>query len=878
MTRSLSQDVHELGVALGAVLREQAGDALYSLVEDIRVATRDRRAAGADTADLASRFRALDPRALEGVTRAFALYFQLINLAEEHERVRPETTVGATATPPTRRARKQTLTAAFATLRERGVGAVAAAALVHGVELSLTFTAHPTEMRRRTVRAHLEQIAQEIDRLGGHDAAVRVRARIEALWGTLELRRTSPTVLDEVKGGLHYVDAIAAALPHVERDLHAAFAGVYGADAHATVSSSLRLPLAFHSWIGGDRDGNPFVTADVTRQTLAVHAERATRLVEQGLVAAFTALSQHAERLEHAVVAVGEGGEGAGGSGAGDHGSSIPGAVDGHGDGNDEPFRDRLQRLIGRLRREPLFDPTADLDALHADLVAAGQARSGRAFLAPVTVVARTFGRHLASLDVREHSSRIADAVHALLAAAGRDGYRDADEQTRVALLQDELRSRRPLLPVGARADDDTHSVLDPLVVARDAIAARGPRAVGRYVVSMTESVSDLLEVLVLAREAGVRVLPVPLFETLADLRRAPAVMTAALSTKAFADNLGEDVQEVMLGYSDSNKDAGPLAATWALHEAQRAVADVCRQAGVRWRFFHGRGTSIGRGGGPMARAILGQPDGTLGAGIRITEQGEALADKYSHPELARRNLEQALHAVLVAAAATPRDLPASWTTAMDTAAEASVRAYRALVDDDEFLPFFSSVTPIEEIARLKIASRPVRRAGPPTLKSLRAIPWVMAWTQTRANVPGWYGVHAGLAKVDDDTLADMYARWPFFRSFLDNVMVSLAKTDPVIVRAYLALDATGGRLGRTLLDALDQTVARVRRVVGGTLLAHEPWLVRSIELRNPYIDPIHRAQIELLHRARRGTLDVAEERALLLTILGIAAGMRNAG
>jgi phosphoenolpyruvate carboxylase len=279
-----------------------------------------------------------------------------------------------------------------------------------------------------------------------------------------------------------------------------------------------------------------------------------------------------------------------------------------------------------------------------------------------------------------------------------------------------------------------------------------------------------------------------------------------------------------------------------------------------------------------MARAILGQPAGTLGAGIRITEQGEALADKYSHPELARRNLEQALHAVIVAAASEPHPLPRRWTDAMDAAAAASVRAYRALVDDTDFLPFFSSVTPIEEIARLKIASRPVRRAGPPTLKNLRAIPWVMAWTQTRANIPGWYGVHDGLQAVDDATLAEMYAQWPFFRSFLDNVMVSLAKTDPVVFRAYLSLDTSGSGLGARILAALDDCTARIHRVVGGTLLAHEPWLLRSIELRNPYIDPIHRAQIELIRRARAGRLSAAEERALLLTILGIAAGMRNAG
>lgn len=841
MVRTLSQDVHDLGVALGEVLREQAGEKLYALVEDIRTKTRDLRATSADTASLEPRFRELDADSIEGVTRAFTVYFQLINLAEEHERIRPL----ERSDEPLKRARKQTLESAFVQLASRGMTADQAEALLDGIELLLTFTAHPTEMRRRTVRAHLEEIARSLAELDQADAGERVRARVEALWGTLELRRTSPTVLDEVKGGLHYVDAIAAALPQVERELAAAFQRAYG------VSPRRHLPLAFHSWIGGDRDGNPNVTADVTRETLAVHAEIATRLLDESLVGAFTALSQHEERL-----------------------SRLPADAR----REPEPFRARIRELLGRLRRDSHFDPTPELTSLDEQLVAAGQERSARLFLAPATRLARTFGRHLASLDLREHSSRIGAAVGELLARGGRAGYASLSEAEKVELLVDELRSRRPLLAVGERADDDTHSVLDPLLVAREAIRERGPRAVGRYVVSMTESASDLLEVLIVAREAGVRVLPVPLFETLADLRRAPHVMEQLLALPLFRANLGDEVQEVMLGYSDSNKDAGPLAASWALHEAQRAVADVCRRAGVRWRFFHGRGTSIGRGGGPMARAILGQPAGTLGAGIRITEQGEALADKYSHPELARRNLEQALHAVILAAAAEPRELPRVWTDAMERAADVSVRAYRELVDDPSFLAFFSSVTPIEEIARLKIASRPVRRAGPPTLKSLRAIPWVMAWTQTRANVPGWYGVHAGLASIEENLAAEMYARWPFFRSFLDNVMVSLAKSDAVIFRAYLALDSSRFELGDRILAALEDCVNRVRRVVGGTLLAHEPWLVRSVELRNPYIDPIHRAQIELIRRSRTGSLVPAEERALLLTILGIAAGMRNAG
>jgi phosphoenolpyruvate carboxylase len=847
MARTLNQDVHDLGVALGEVLREQAGEALFELVEEIRIQTRDLRAAGLDTAPLEPRFRGLDAHAIEGVTRAFTLYFQLINLAEEHERVRPR---GTSADEPPR---KQTLESALRALAERGTSAEQAAALIDETRLLLTFTAHPTEMRRRTVRGHLDEVARALPDLPREEVGARVRARIEALWGTLELRRTSPTVMDEVKGGLHYVDVIATALPEVERALSLAFEAVYGAPLEKP------LPLAFHSWMGGDRDGNPNVTATVTAATLALHAETATRILGDTLTAAFSALSQHVERLPA--------------DGRPRAASTDP--LDGRAA---EPFRARIEPLVEKLRADPRFDPSADIDALFADLRERKQARSAEAFLAPAACLARTFGRHLASLDVREHSSRVGAAVADLLARAGRGGYEALDEDGKIALLVDELATRRPLLAIGETAGADTESVVEPLVVAREAMKAHGARAVGHYVVSMSESASDLLEVLVIAREAGVRIAPVPLFETLADLERAPDVMEQLLALPTYRQALGDEVQEVMLGYSDSNKDAGPLAASWALHEAQRAVADACRRAGVRWRFFHGRGTSIGRGGGPMARAILGQPAGTLGAGLRITEQGEALADKYSHPELARRNLEQALHAVLLAAAAEPAALPEAWTQAMERASRASVTSYRALVDDPAFMAFYSSVTPIEEIARLKIASRPVRRAGAPSLKNLRAIPWVMAWTQARANVPGWYGVHAGLAAVDDETLADMYTRWPFFRSFLDNVMMSLKKSDAVIFRAYQALDTSGSDLGARILAALEECVLRVKRVVGGELLAHEPRLHRSIELRNPYIDPIHRAQIELLRRTRAGSVSPEEERALLLTVLGIAAGMRNAG
>ncbi|MCC7111977.1 MAG: phosphoenolpyruvate carboxylase [Deltaproteobacteria bacterium] len=500
-----------------------------------------------------------------------------------------------------------------------------------------------------------------------------------------------------------------------------------------------------------------------------------------------------------------------------------------------------------------------------------GQRRGASAFLDPVFCRAALFGRRLAALDLREHSDTIGAAAALALAQGGVNEYAMQSEEQKCALLEGALTAGT--LPTAPTADV-YELVAAPLRVLREEGIADT-----RFVVSMTRGVSDLLEVLLVARHERARVLPTPLFETLDDLRAAPAVMTAALASPAFRAALGTEALEVMLGYSDSTKDAGPAAAAFALFEAQRAVADVCRAANVEWRFFHGRGTSLGRGGGPMARAILGQPAGTLGRGLRLTEQGEALADKYGHPAWARRNLEQGIVAVLLGAARAETEAPpASHVEAWRHASDVARAEYRALVDHADFLRFFDTVTPLQEIARLRIASRPVRRPGAPSLENLRAIPWVMAWNQTRANLPGWYGVDAALSAMPLQTRRAMFKGWPAFRSFLENVQMALAKTDEPIFRAYLALDDARSALGARIIEARARAIAFVEETCEASLLAHEPHLLRSIHLRNPYIEPIHRAQIELLLRSRRDGRTPHTDRALLATILGIAAGVRGAG
>ncbi len=831
----IREDVNLLGRTLGQVLKEQEGEGFFNLVEQTRALVREVRGGGDDQA-LRGMIAGLSAADASNLARAFTWYFQLVNLAEEYERVRVlRTQTGV---------RSQSLEQALTELKAQGLNAADAEALLSRLQLELTFTAHPTEMRRRTVRNHLSAVARDIPHLEDDPTSVdRIAAHVEALWSTPELRHLKPTVLDEVKGGLHYVSSIAQALPPLQHDLQRAFQNVYGQ------STDARLPLRFSSWMGGDRDGNPNVTPQATHDTLQVHRERARELLLGAVRQAYTDLSQEEGQEE-----------------------------EGH-----ESYRTELRELHNAVRDGEAVDLLPRLEALRTRLIADGQRRTADQLLTPLLTLARVFGQHLVSLDIREHSGLTGAAVAQLLGAAGLENdYLNLPEHAKLELLTRELRSRRPLWPAGEALPEDLERVIGPIREVQAAAKVVGPEAFGHYVISMAESVSDILEPLLLAREVGFRVLPVPLFETLDDLTNGPRIVWELLSLPEYRAVLGTDMQEIMLGYSDSNKDAGFLAANWALHEAQRKISAVCQRAGVHWRFFHGRGTSIGRGGGPASRAILGQPAGTIDVGIRITEQGEALADKYSHPVMARRNLEQALYGLILAAARPAQDPPAEWMTALDRASAASAEAYRQFVQDADFLPFFEQVTPIHEISRLNIASRPVRRPGAPTLSNLRAIPWVMSWTQDRANLPGWYGLREGLETIGAEQARQMYAGWPFFRTVLDNAQMSLAKSDPLIFSEYLTLvsPAEGStRLAEHIRGTFEQTVDLVQQVVGAELMANEPRLRESIKLRNPYIDPIHRIQVELLRRARstEGGLD-EYERALMLTLQGVAAGVRNTG
>ncbi|ADI15493.1 phosphoenolpyruvate carboxylase [Truepera radiovictrix] len=898
--RALRADVDYLGRTLGECLKELEGEAFFGLVERVRALTKALRAAPEDAArrrelgrDLGGLLKSLTTEDAERLLRAFSVYFQLINLAEEVHRVRVNRLREAQATPEA--PRRESVAAAVKALRDDGWSASEVRRFIEGLDIQPTLTAHPTEVKRYTVRLKLERIASRLRARTELELSPQARRRLEgelaaevaSLWRTRELTSEKPSVTDEVKAALYYFQrSLLSAVPQLMQDLEDALESLYGC---ARGEAPLPPVVRFRSWIGGDRDGNPFVTPEVTEEAYALQSEVAFGQHLADLDGLVQRLSQWGGRtrispeLARELAAL--------------PADRRPRRFAG------EPYRLKLAVTYADLRRAHEALGRGDLPAgvaeryledlrtVEESLWAGGEGRVAEAFVRPVRYRAAAFGVHLAALDLREHSSLHEAAVADLLRYAGVcDDYAAQDEAARVALLARELRSKRPLAPEDAPLEEETGRALGFLRVLRRLRARYGPAAVGSYIVSMTAGVSDVLEPLLLAKEAGIPDLDVtPLFETLADLRAAPRILQELFALPVYLEHVRRrGIQEVMIGYSDSNKDAGFLAANWALYEAQERVAAVCREVGVPLRLFHGRGTSIGRGGGPAGRAILAQPPGTLGGRMRLTEQGEALSERYTDPDLAHRHLEQLAHAFILSSARGARgDLPeppVRYREAMTRAAEGARARYRALLEADGFLDFYHTVTPIEEISRLNIGSRPARRKGERSLANLRAIPWVFSWTQCRANLPGWFGLGTGLSSVDGALLREMYREWSFFRTILDFAQMSLAKADLGIFTAYLTLvpDALRERFWPLIEREYRLSVERVTAATGQPLLASDPTLARGIELRNPYVDPISYVQVELLRRLRslpegapeRGGL----EEAVMISLLGVATGLRNTG
>ncbi|MEX2274615.1 MAG: phosphoenolpyruvate carboxylase [Actinomycetota bacterium] len=859
---ALRREVRLLGTVLGHVLRESAGSDLLDEVERIRLAAiafrgvpnETRRVAVMDLVD------DLDADRAELVARAFTVYFQLVNLAEQHQRMRALRERAHRGEPP-----RHSLEETVGRLRDE-LGEDQLAELLGRLEITNVITAHPTEARRRAVVETLRRVAAQLERLDDPRLAPAERADVErrlheeiaALWHTDQLRQDRPEPLDEVRAAMWLFDeTIFTLAPAFYRELDRAL----GPDADGR-GSGLRPPafdafLRWGSWIGGDRDGNPRVTSEVTRQVLDVHAdhvlrglERTTRRIARELSASERDVPPSEELLhsleEDAQVFP---------QLAKDLARKLP----------DAPHRRKLTLCAERLVPTPsgIADgypsPSsllADLAIVQRSLVAGGADRLAYGELQHLAWQVETFGFHLAALEIRQHAD-----VHA----------------TALAELHDDAASAQ------------TDEVLATLRVMAQLQRRFGPQACRRYVVSFSTSAADVLAVHELARiavpDGSLAIDVVPLFESRADLQRAPKILDDLISDPEFARRLQTRGRrlEVMLGYSDSAKDVGFLAANLALYEAQRNLAAWARRNDVRLTLFHGRGGALGRGGGPAGRAILGQAPGSVDGRFKVTEQGEVVVERYGDRRVALRHLEQVTSAVLTVStpeAIRAADVEERFDVPAREIAVASERAWRDLVEREGFAGYFARVTPITELSELAIGSRPARRDAGEGLDRLRAIPWVFAWSQNRCNLPGWYGLGTGLAAIDIDVLRAMYEQWPFFTSVLENAQLSLAKADLPIAELYLAL-GEDDEVRRAIKQEYERTVDLVLRVTRQEAVL-EPRVVlrRAIELRNPYVDALSFLQVRFLRelRAAQGENEAQSRRLVQLTINGIAAGLQNTG
>jgi phosphoenolpyruvate carboxylase len=916
---ALRADIRRIGTLLGQTLARQEGPPLLDLVEEVRALVRQDAQAAAD------RLKAMDVTTGTKLARAFSTYFHLANITEQVHRARDL---------QRRRARDGGwLDQAAKRIAEHGVPADEIAAAARRLAVRPVFTAHPTEAARRSILSKLRQLADALDGeaaaavlYGASDTTASTRRfaeLIDLLWQTDELRLDRPDPTDEARNAVFYLkDLYAEAAPQVLDDLADTLRQL-GVETAPTAR-----PLTFGSWIGGDRDGNPFVTPAVTRDVLMIQHEHGIQATEAAMDALIDELSV-SNRLRGVSLDLS--------AGLATDLDNLPEVAPRFRRTNaEEPYRlkvrcikAKLANTRNRLRQGTPHVPGRDYlgaDDLIGDLelIRASLARNSGQLtaLGVVATAIRTvsaFGLQLATLDVREHAEQHHEVLAQFYQQVGEvEDYAALDRCERTKLLADELAGRRPLAALDVPLTDSARKTFDVFATIRDAQDRFGPDVIESYIISMTLGVDDVLAAAVLAREAGLidihtgraRVGIVPLLETPAELDAGGELLDEMLSLPAYRAIVTArgDLQEVMLGYSDSNKEAGITTSQWSIHKAQRALRDVAARHGVRLRLFHGRGGTVGRGGGPTHEAILAQPYGTLDGAIKVTEQGEVISDKYTLPALARENLELTVAAVLQATLlhTTPSvDLRAlaNWDAAMDTASGAAFAQYRSLVENPDLPAYFWAATPTELLGALNIGSRPAKRPNTDAgLGGLRAIPWVFGWTQTRQIVPGWFGVGTGLAKVREsggiEVLKEMHANWEFFKTFISNAEMMLAKTDLSIARRYVETLVPVEL--RPIFDKIEQeyelTVREILAVTGSAgLLSTQPELNRTLGVRDTYLEPLHHLQVALLRQyrdliadthqlptapgAKRGPSDTtALERALLTTVNGIAAGMRNTG
>jgi phosphoenolpyruvate carboxylase len=900
----LSQTIHLLGDLLGQVLSELESPAIFDTEERIRAQAKARRSGTQAKAArvLREQVSALTADQARAVAAAFATYFDLVNLAEENQRVRLLVhEIDQKYPDPIH----ESIGDAIATLKSRAVTPAQMAILLENLSIEMVLTAHPTEARRRTVLSKLQRMAGLLRRITDDppqleldEILVALRSEISTLWLTERARTVTPTATDEVRTGLYFVESVFwNTLPRLYQDLEKAL------QTHYPGLSASHAWLRLASWIGGDRDGNPNVTSAVTAETFHLHRGLAVESHRHNLQELARRLSLSSRRLPPPTELT--------------EWIQSRRPFPPHAAYIEERYADEPYRLVLSLLAADLAEASRDNMKAHLLDTEPHQARICLGDLQrPLEIIAgglppaiartelttarqqlQIFGLHAARLDLRQDSSRLNAGLGEILRALEIvPDFKSLPGPERFDLLIRLLAEPVPALSSHPGVTAETAETWAMFQLIGRVCKVYGPELLGPLVISMTHSAADVLTVLLLARWAGsdCALQISPLFESIADLKSAASILESLFTSEVYRLHLStcNNEQIVMIGYSDSNKDGGYLMATWALYQAQEQIARVSREYSVTLTIFHGRGGTVARGGGPANHAIQSQPPGSTNGRFRLTEQGEVIASRYSNPELAHRHLEQIVHAILLAFAPAEQeraDVPTSWRQALDLMGAASQKTYRSLVyGTPGFVQFWQEVTPIDEIKRLHIGSRPAARSQTGAIEQIRVIPWVFSWMQSRFNLPGWYGLGSGLAAFTDQALLrDMYAGWPFFKTLLDNSEASLLKADMDIAALYveLAIDQEAARsIFATIRQEYEHTRQAVLSISGHqSLMELEPLTQNAVQLRDPYIDPLNYIQIEMLGRLRRlpdpdgpGARTLRE--SIVLTINGIAAGLKNTG
>ena len=914
----LRRDIRFLANILGEVLVGQGGEELLNVVEKIREMSKSMRLAYDSDIykEYMSTIHSLSPVIRHQVIRAFAIYFQLVNIAEQNHRIRRkrdyDRTAGETIQPGS-------IESIIKELQIRDITAEEIQDILEGISLELVMTAHPTEATRKAVLDIHHRIADQMMELDNPMLTYREREQLRsclhgeilALWQTDELRDRKPTVLDEVRNGLYYFDeTLCDVLPEVYAELERCLEKYYP-------DQSWHVPtfLRFGSWIGGDRDGNPSVTSNVTFEALGMHRGLALQKYEESLREAlnYMSFSTRIVKVTDELLKSIE-----------DERDCMDLDIEDAWRNEKEPYRVKLTYMLEKVQNtgNPHFhNPSArywspdefisDLRIVDRSLRSHYAGQIADRFIRKLIRQVELFGFHMSTLDIRQHSKEHENAISEIFRIIGlTDHYGELPEDEKVTLLTEVLNDPRPITSPYFEYSESTMECLNVYRTVQAAQKEFGVNCIKSYLISMTQSASDLLEVMVFSKEVGLyrrdkegnlncTLQPVPLFETIDDLHDAPAIMAKLFAIPAYRDAVASthNQQEIMLGYSDSNKDGGVLTANWELRLALKDLTEMARSFSVKLKFFHGRGGALGRGGMPLNRSILAQPPETIGGGIKITEQGEVLSQRYSMKGIAYRSLEQATWALLTAAVMSRH--PQSdiheykYETIMKQISEASLKKYQELVfGDPDFMAFFRESTPLPEVGELNIGSRPSKRKNSDRFEDLRAIPWVFAWTQRRYLFPAWYAAGSGLnsyyqGKPENmKQLQKMYAKWSFFRTAIDNLQMALAKADLNIAREYgkMVKDREiADRIFQEISNEFTLTSELILMITGQKeILDNVPILQESIKLRNPYVDPKSYMQEQLLTELRdcrdRGADDEKLIREVLLTINGIAAGLRNTG